>query len=78
MLCRAESAIQATDYQDEMDDVYALPYMRTYHPSYEAAGGVPAIRRGEIQSGQQPWLLWWLQFLCPDVPSGKNYPDQKP
>lgn len=30
--------------QMEMDDVYALPYMRTYHPSYEAAGGVPAIR----------------------------------
>lgn len=27
----------------EMDDVYALPYMRTYHPSYEAQGGVPAI-----------------------------------
>ena len=27
----------------EMDDVYALPYMRNYHPSYEAAGGVPAI-----------------------------------
>ncbi len=30
--------------QMEMDDVYQLPYMRTYHPSYEAAGGVPAIR----------------------------------
>ena len=30
--------------QQEMDDVYALPYMRTYHPSYETAGGVPAIR----------------------------------
>ena len=28
---------------EEMDRVYALPYMRTYHPSYEAAGGVPAI-----------------------------------
>ena len=28
---------------EEMDHVYALPYMRTYHPSYEAAGGVPAI-----------------------------------
>ena len=27
----------------EMDHVYALPYMRTYHPSYEKAGGVPAI-----------------------------------
>ena len=28
---------------EEMDDVYALPYMRSYHPSYEAAGGIPAI-----------------------------------
>jgi uncharacterized radical SAM protein YgiQ len=27
----------------EMDRVYSLPYMRTYHPSYEALGGVPAI-----------------------------------
>ena len=30
--------------QEEMDAVYALPYMRNYHPSYEEAGGVPAIR----------------------------------
>ena len=29
--------------QSEMDAVYALPYMRTYHPSYEEAGGIPAI-----------------------------------
>ena len=29
--------------QEEMDEVYALPYMRTYHPSYEENGGVPAI-----------------------------------
>ena len=29
--------------QEEMDSVYSLPYMRTYHPSYEKAGGVPAI-----------------------------------
>ncbi len=27
----------------EMDRVYGLPYMRDYHPSYEALGGVPAI-----------------------------------
>lgn len=27
----------------EMDEIYALPYMRTYHPSYEQEGGVPAI-----------------------------------
>jgi len=29
--------------QMEMDDVYDLPYMRTYHPSYEKDGGIPAI-----------------------------------
>ena len=29
--------------QEEMDEVYAYPYMRTYHPSYEKLGGVPAI-----------------------------------
>ncbi|MDC7301935.1 YgiQ family radical SAM protein [Agathobacter ruminis] len=27
----------------EMDDVYELPYMNAYHPSYEKDGGVPAI-----------------------------------
>ncbi len=27
----------------ELDHVYSLPYARTYHPMYEAEGGVPAI-----------------------------------
>ncbi len=27
----------------EMDGIYDLPYMRTWHPSYTKAGGVPAI-----------------------------------
>ncbi|MBQ9860501.1 MAG: YgiQ family radical SAM protein [Clostridia bacterium] len=27
----------------EMDEVYGLPYMRDYHPSYEPMGGVPGI-----------------------------------
>jgi len=30
--------------QQEMDDVYALPYMRAYHPVYEKDGGIPAIQ----------------------------------
>ena len=30
--------------RDELDRVYALPYARTYHPSYEKEGGVPAIK----------------------------------
>lgn len=29
--------------REELDRVYALPYMRTYHPSYEKEGGVPGI-----------------------------------
>ena len=29
--------------REELDKVYSLPYMRDYHPSYEKAGGVPAI-----------------------------------
>ncbi|WP_425802327.1 YgiQ family radical SAM protein [Desulfitobacterium sp. Sab5] len=34
--------------QPEMDAVYALSYMGTYHPMYEAEGGVPAIREVEF------------------------------
>ncbi len=29
--------------RQEMDDVYALPYMNAYHPVYEKMGGIPAI-----------------------------------
>lgn len=32
---------------EELDKVYELPYEGTYHPSYKALGGVPAI--GEIE-----------------------------
>lgn len=31
----------------EMDDIYDLPYMRTWHPSYDKEGGIPAL--GEIK-----------------------------
>ncbi|MBR2473883.1 MAG: YgiQ family radical SAM protein [Clostridia bacterium] len=33
--------------REELDRVYSLPYMRTYHPIYEKDGGVPAIE--EVQ-----------------------------
>ena len=29
--------------EEEMDAIYDLPYCRTYHPSYEKLGGIPAI-----------------------------------
>ena len=34
--------------QAEMDAIYALPFMGTYHPSYEEQGGVPAIEEVEF------------------------------
>jgi len=32
----------------EMDSVYELPYTRKWHPSYEALGGVPALKEVEF------------------------------
>ncbi len=32
----------------ELDSIYELPYMRTYHPMYEKDGGVPAIKEVEF------------------------------
>ena len=32
----------------ELDWVYSLPYMRTYHPMYESLGGVPGIQEVEF------------------------------
>lgn len=33
---------------EELDRVYELPYMRTYHPQYEEQGGVPGIQEVEF------------------------------
>lgn len=38
-----QNATQNPLNRTELDNVYALDYMRTYHPIYEAQGGVPAI-----------------------------------
>ena len=35
---------QAPLEENELDDVYGLPFERNYHPVYEEAGGVPGIR----------------------------------
>lgn len=41
MLVQNQPAIPLS--QQELDAVYDLPYMRTYHPMYEPMGGVPGI-----------------------------------
>lgn len=39
---------------------YAYPYVGTYHPSYEAAGGVPAISLRFSLVDKLPWMFWRL------------------
>ncbi|MBR4944676.1 MAG: YgiQ family radical SAM protein [Peptococcaceae bacterium] len=34
--------------QKEMDEIYQLPFQRTYHPRYEKAGGIPALLEVEF------------------------------
>jgi len=46
MLVQNPPALSLT--QEELDAVYALPYMGTYHPMYEKLGGVPAIEEVEF------------------------------
>ena len=33
---------------EELDKIYDLPFMRTYHPTYEQSGGVPALKEVEF------------------------------
>ncbi|MCB2305167.1 YgiQ family radical SAM protein [Clostridium estertheticum] len=43
-----QNAPQISLTQGEMDITYGLPYTRTYHPIYEAKGGIPAIKEVEF------------------------------
>jgi len=36
----------------EMDAVYALPYMRAWHPMYDEAGGIPALEEVQFSIAQ--------------------------
>lgn len=47
-LCVVQNPPMEPLSQLELDDVYELPYEGTYHPMYEAEGGVPAIREVEF------------------------------
>lgn len=46
MLVQLPPALSLTT--EELDRVYELPYMRTYHPCYESEGGVPGIEEVEF------------------------------
>ena len=74
----AEPSGEAVDTDGDGRCLCASLLQEPMHPVYEQTGGIPAIREVKFSSGEQPWLLRRLQLLCADVPSGQNYPDEKP
>ena len=43
-ICVVQNPPQPPLEQDELDDIYELPFENQYHPSYEAEGGIPAFK----------------------------------
>ena len=50
--------------EEQMDEVYGLPYMRTYHPIYEKAGGVPAIKEVQVSLVSQRGCFGGCNFCA--------------
>ncbi len=55
----------------EMDAVYALPYERTYHPRYEGAGGVPAIKEVKFSIASNRGCLGECSFCALNFHQGR-------
>ena len=63
--------------QQEMDDVYALPYTEKVHPMYDELGGIPALEEIKFSLTSNRGCFGGCNFLRSDIPSGKNSSDQK-
>ena len=56
---------------EEFDQVYELPYVRTYHPSYKAAGGVPAIEEVKFSLTSNRGCLGECSFCALNFHQGR-------
>lgn len=57
---------------EEMDSIYELPYLRSYHPSYEKAGGVPALKEVEFSITAQRGCFGSCSFCALTFHQGCN------
>lgn len=57
---------------EEMDRTYELPYIRSYHPSYEKAGGVPALKEVEFSITAQRGCFGSCSFCALTFHQGCN------
>ena len=56
----------------QLDEVYALPFTRRYHPSYEALGGVPAIKEVEFSIIQNRGCYGGRNFCAITMHQGRR------
>lgn len=64
--------------EEEVDAVYGLPYKRTWHPMYDAAGGGARPCRSTVQREQPSGMFRKLFLLCHPRPSRTYYTGPKP
>lgn len=70
MLVQTPPALSLT--QEELDEVYALPYMRTYHPVYEKDGGVPGIEEVEFSITHNRGCFGYCNFCSIALHQGRR------
>lgn len=58
--------------QEEFDRAYELPYMRAYHPMYEAMGGVPAIQEVEFSITHNRGCFGFCNFCSIALHQGRR------
>ena len=56
---------------EELDAVYRLPYEGTYHPRYEAAGGIPAIKEVKFSLASNRGCLGECAFCALNFHQGR-------
>lgn len=81
MWCRITSLTIALPDEQEMDDVYALPYIESHHPSYEALGTVfQAIREDQVLALSAARGCFGAYSFCAlrFIKGPGSFPGQKP
>ena len=59
-------------YRPELDKVYALPFTRTWHPSYDALGGVPGLAEVEFSIAQNRGCFGGCNFCAITLHQGRR------
>lgn len=57
---------------EELDKIYSLPYMRNYHPSYEALGGVPGIEEVKFSITHNRGCFGYCNFCSIALHQGRR------